>query len=70
MKRILDKILAFRNFLLEVMAEVQKSSWPARNELLESTSMLIVAVVLFSAFVGLSDVVLRKIVNLLISRGG
>jgi preprotein translocase subunit SecE len=55
-----------RNFLGEVVNELRKSSWPTRNELVESTVVVIVSVILFSVFVGLSDTVLAALMRLIV----
>ena len=44
-----------RNFLAEVIGEARKTEWPGREELIESTVVVIVSVVLLSVFVGASD---------------
>jgi preprotein translocase subunit SecE len=54
-----------RDFVKEVQVEAQKVSWPSRNELRDSTIVVIVAVLLVSGFVGLVDLVLRYAVGLL-----
>ena len=66
MKKVLDGIRKFRDFLGEVRNELRKSSWPLRGELLESTIVLVISVILFSVFIGLSDTLLMNVVRLLI----
>ncbi len=48
-----------RQFLDEVNVELKKCAWPTRPELMQSTVVVIVSVILLSAFVALSDVVTR-----------
>ena len=48
-----------REFLKEVRLEFTKVSWPTRNELRDSTIVVIVAVLLVSVFVGVVDYVLQ-----------
>ena len=60
---------AVKTFWEEVVAETKKSTWPERQELLESTLVVIVAVILLSAFVGVSDKLLVSSIKLLISLG-
>jgi preprotein translocase subunit SecE len=54
-----------REFVKEVQVESAKVSWPTRNELRDSTIVVIVAVLLVSAFVGVVDRVLTLAVGLL-----
>jgi preprotein translocase SecE subunit len=49
----------------DVKVEFFKISWPTRNELRDSTIVVIVAVLLVSGFVGLVDLLLRSLVGLL-----
>lgn len=53
-------------FFEEVGAEIQKTTWPARDELLESTVVVIISVTLLSVFVGVSDKILELLLRLLI----
>ena len=66
MNKVLAGFQRVRTFFREVVNELKKSSWPTKNELLESTVVVIVSVVLFSAFVGLSDTVLGSFNRLLL----
>ena len=54
-----------RSFIEETMAEVKKCSWPNREELFESTLLVLVALVVISAFVAAVDQVLIYILKLL-----
>jgi preprotein translocase subunit SecE len=54
-----------REFVKEVRVESTKVSWPSRNELRDSTIVVIVTVLIVSAFVGLVDRVLSMGVALL-----
>ncbi|MBM4143121.1 MAG: preprotein translocase subunit SecE [Lentisphaerae bacterium] len=53
-----------RVFLGEVAGETRKSTWPDRHELVESTAVVIVAVVLLAVFVGASDQILIWLLKL------
>ena len=64
MSKLSDSLLSVRNFLGEVRNELKKSTWPTRNELLESTAVVILSVVLFSVFVGVSDTLLVTVLRL------
>ena len=66
-----------RLFLSEVVAEMNKVSWPIKKgknikpaeryrELIDSTVMVIVSVVILSAYIGLVDVVLSSLMKILI----
>lgn len=52
-------------FLADVKDELRKSTWPTRGELIESTMVVIVSVVLFAVFIGVCDMVLRQAIGLL-----
>lgn len=58
MNKITAKAARLREFFGEVNVELKKCAWPARAELLESTVVVIVSVVLTAAFVGVSDTLL------------
>ena len=60
---IADKFAAF---ISEVGEELKKSAWPTRPELLESTVMVIVSVVMLAFFVGVCDLVLMRLLKLVI----
>jgi len=55
----------FSEFIKEVRVESGKVSWPTRTELRDSTIVVIVTVLLVSAFVGVVDRVLSMGVGLL-----
>ena len=44
-----------REFLKEVRVESTKVSWPTRNELRDSTTVVIVTVLIVSLFIGIVD---------------
>ena len=44
-----------REFLKEVQVESTKVSWPTRNELRDSTTVVIVTVLIVSLFIGIVD---------------
>ena len=54
-----------REFVKEVQVESTKVSWPSRNELRDSTLVVIVTVLIVSAFVGIVDQVLTVLVRML-----
>jgi len=63
MKKIAEKAQGLRAFLEEVMVELKKCSWPTKRELIGSAAVVIVAVIILGAYVGLCDSI-----NMAISR--
>jgi preprotein translocase subunit SecE len=63
LKLWLGKISGFAG---EVRAEMIKSTWPTRSELMESTVVVVFTVAMLSIFVGLSDMVIINLVRLLL----
>ncbi len=55
-----------RNFLSETKAEMKKVTWPTREELKESTKIVIIATVLVTFFVGVIDQILTQIIKMLL----
>ncbi len=53
-----------RNFLKEVKIELKKVSFPGRDEVLGSTKVVIITVLIISMFLGLVDSGLSKLVSL------
>ncbi len=53
----------FKQFLHEVKVEMKKVVFPTREELLGSTQVVIVSVLMISAFLGVIDYVLSRIVR-------
>ncbi|OGV68670.1 MAG: preprotein translocase subunit SecE [Lentisphaerae bacterium RIFOXYA12_FULL_48_11] len=49
---------AVKLFFDEVIGEMKKSSWPEKQELVESTAVVIFSLFLLSTFVGISDKIL------------
>ncbi len=69
MDKLNKRLKGFRTFLDEVMTEMRKSTWPARDELVESTIIVIVSVILIGFFVGVSDKILVELLKLIIPSG-
>ena len=63
MKKIVEQIGALKTFLGEVKTELKKCTWPTRQELLGSTMVVVVSVIILGVFVGLSDTVLVSILR-------
>ena len=60
-----NPFLTVRDFLNEVGAELKKSSWPTRKELVDSTMVVIVTVLILGVFVAAADVIFLKVIGLL-----
>jgi preprotein translocase subunit SecE len=58
-----------REFLEEVAQELKRSSWPTRKELVDSTLVVILTVLILGVFVATADYVLVRIVRLLTGAG-
>lgn len=69
MQMLRDRVAGIRGFFGEVTAEMRKSVWPEKQELIESTIVVIVSMLLLSAFVGISDKVLVTLLKRLTPAG-
>ena len=58
MKKIVELFNTLKTFLGEVKIELKKCTWPTRQELLGSTMVVVISVLIIGVFVGLSDTVL------------
>ncbi len=54
-----------REFVTEVTTELKRSQWPTRKDLVDSTLLVIVSMVLLGVFVSLADLVFQKVVQML-----
>jgi len=63
-----NPFLRVQEFVIEVWAELKKSSWPTRKELVDSTIVVIVTILVLGIFVALADLVFLRIVALLTRR--
>ena len=66
MSKVSEAIGGVRTFLEEVRAELKKCAWPTRAELLESTVVVVISVIIVGTYVGLSDTVVVAFLNLII----
>ena len=66
MNKIQLFIIKVVGFINEVGLELKKSAWPTRAELQESTFVVIMSVVILGAFVGLSDLILMRVLHLIL----
>ena len=60
-----NPFLRVRDFLAEVTVELKKSSWPTRKELIDSTLVVIVTVLILGVFVALADLVFLRVIAFL-----
>jgi preprotein translocase subunit SecE len=65
MSRIQKAFDSVREFVGEVHAETKRIDWPPRQELVESTTMVIISLVLLSMFVGLFDKTVLEVLRFL-----
>lgn len=56
------------NFFKDVKIEMAKVSWPTRDELIGSTVIVLVSLAILSAFIGVCDIILSKIVNIIMAK--
>ena len=66
MSTVRERAQGAKNFFGDVVAEVKKATWPPRGELVESTIVVIVSLVLLSFFVGASDFVLDRLLGFIL----
>jgi len=57
----------FAGFFKDIQVEMSKVSWPSKDELIGSTIVVIVSLAVLSGFIGVCDVVLSKIVNIIMT---
>jgi preprotein translocase subunit SecE len=55
-----------RKFFSEIVSELKKVTWPTREELKESTKLVIIATFVVTLFVGLVDQLLSLIIRRLL----
>lgn len=68
MSRISDALKNARTFLVEVLVEMGRCTWPGRRELLESTIVVLLSLLLLGLYVGICDRVLHGFIKLLVHR--
>jgi preprotein translocase subunit SecE len=57
-----------KKFVSDTISELKKSSWPPKNELMESTLLVIVSVVILGLFVAGVDYLVMNILKMLITK--
>lgn len=55
-----------RRFLTEVRDELKKVNWTKKEELFASTSVVIITVIILGIYIGLVDVVLTRVIDLVL----
>ena len=60
-----NKVASFFN---DIKLEMLKVSWPTREELIGSTIIVLISLAILSLFIGICDVILSKVVNIIMSR--
>lgn len=56
-------VTRIREFVQDVLVEFRKVTWPTRQELINSTAVVIVVTVVLAFFLGGVDIVLTKLVE-------
>jgi preprotein translocase subunit SecE len=54
-----------KTFLYETKNELKKVTWPTKEELKESTKVVIVGALLLTVFIGIVDQILSRIIKLI-----
>ena len=65
----MQAVARVREFVLEVLAEFRKVTWPSRQELINSTVVVIVVTVVLAVFLGVIDIVLARAVEWILGGG-
>jgi len=55
-----------RKFLSEVRAEMQKVTWSTREELMGSTGVVLMTMLILSTFIGISDFILSHALSIIL----
>ena len=58
-----ETLKRLREFFNEVLLEFRRVTWPSRQELMNSTTVVIVVTVVLAFFLGLVDIGLTKVVE-------
>ena len=60
-----NPIVKVQEFTLDVWTELKKCSWPTRKELVDSTLVVTVTIVVLGIFVAIADLIFLRLVALL-----
>ena len=58
-----SKLVAARDFLVDTRAEMDKVSWPPKDELTKATKAVLFSAMFLGLVIGLLDVILQKILE-------
>ena len=61
-----DKFGKAGKFMGDVSAEMKKTDWPTRQELIESTVVVVSSLIMLGAFIFVCDTVLTNLVKIII----
>lgn len=64
--KIVNVFTKIGQFLNEVKLELKKVSWSTREELKDSTIVVLVSIVILGAFIGLFDFIMSKVISMVI----
>ena len=56
----MNQLRRFRQFVIEVWAELKKTTWPSQNEVYGTTLVVIVTVLICAFFLWVIDLILNK----------
>ncbi len=56
----MEKLRRFRQFVIEVWAELKKTTWPSQNEVYGTTLVVIVTVLICAFFLWVVDLILNR----------
>jgi preprotein translocase subunit SecE len=64
-KKSTNPVVRTREFFTEVIAELKKSAWPTRKELVDSSIVVIMTILVLGLFVAGADILISRIVAML-----
>ena len=63
---IFDTVMGkIRKFFADTVSEMGRCTWPSRSELLESTVLVVVAIIMLGVFVAIVDTLARYFISLI-----
>ena len=54
-----------RTFLIEVKGELKRTTWPPRSEVVGTTTVVVITVFIFAAFLFIVDTALDRLIGLI-----
>ena len=61
---MVERLRRMRQFLVEVVSELKKTTWPTRREVYGTTVVVVVAVIICASYLWVVDMVLNRAMNL------